>query len=142
MCKNALHIPADVDMPVRVIDLDAGLGELRNLQAAVGGLVDVQAHSEGDLWCSDSGRVDGLAVNVRVNVWMLNDSAAAKMGRVGEHMVIYGDVVMTGLPNWEGDTTPVTQAMIDYFSGLVVSADALRDWDTRYVGVKVTDWEL
>lgn len=142
MPKHALLIPADVNQPVQVIDLNAGPGELPNLQAAVGGLVDVQAHPEGDLWCNDSGRICGLPVNVRVGAWMLNQSASAAAGRVGESMVIYGDVVMTGPPDRNGDTTPISQTMIDYFAGLVVSADALRDWDIRSVDVTVADWDI
>jgi hypothetical protein len=142
MSKHALLIPADVTRPALVIDLTAGRGELGNLQAAVGGLVEVQAHPEGDLWCNDSGRIDGLPVNVRVNVWMLNESAAAKASRVAEGMVIYGDVVVTGPPDRDGDTTPVSSALVDHFTRMSVSPDAVRDWDTRNLGVEVADWEI
>jgi hypothetical protein len=142
MSKQALLIPADPTQPAKVIDLDSGPGELRNLQAAVGGLVEVQAHPEGDLWCNDSGRLDGLPINVRVSRWLIAQSTASQEGRFGEGMIVYGDVVVTGPPDREGDTTPVDPEMVSLFTSLTVSPDALRDWDTRNVDVVVTDWDV
>ena len=67
-----------------MIDLHAGDDEVRNLQSEVGGVFDVVAHRECDLWINDEGRINGSPVNVRVSHWVLNASEKAKEGRVGE----------------------------------------------------------
>jgi hypothetical protein len=86
-----------------------GLGwSLANLQQNVGGLIDVVAHREGDFWINDEGRINGSPVNVRVTNWVLNDSALAKQGRAGEWSVIFGDVVITGGPDREGESSSRT----------------------------------
>jgi hypothetical protein len=137
---NALVVPADPQEPVRVIDLNSGNGSLANLQQAVGGLVDVQAHAEGDLWLNDEGRINDSPVNVRVTHWVLNDSAMAREGRVGEWSVLYGDIVVTGPPDREGETTPVDPKLVAYFDGLRLDPQSVAEWDTRDVNWIVTDW--
>lgn len=140
MEMRALLIPADPTKPVSVIDLNAGPGSLKNLQGAVGGYVEVQAHAEGDLWLNEEGRLIDLPINVRANRFLLSDSQLAKEHEVSERGIMYGDVVMTGPPDREGDSTPVSQEMIDYFSGLQLSKDSMRDWDIRTVEVELMEW--
>jgi Domain of unknown function (DUF3846) len=137
---DALVVPADPKEPVRVLDLNAGDGSLDNLQKAVGGLVDCVAHREGDLWINDEGRINGSPVNVRVSHWVLNESAMAQEGRVGEWSVLYGDVVVTGRSDREGESTAVDPKLVAYFKGLDLSRDAVADWDVRSVGFVVMDW--
>jgi hypothetical protein len=137
---DALVVPADPTEPVRVIDLDSGAGQLDNLQKAVGGFVEVQANSERDLWIHDEGRINDSPVNVRASHWVLNDSQMAKEGRAGEWSVLYGDVVVTGPPDREGDSTAVDPKLVAYFSDLELSQDAVADWDVRNVQVIVTEW--
>ena len=127
----ALLVPADPGIPVRIIDLSEGKSSLAVLQKAVGGAVEVQAHDEGDLWLNDEGRLIDLPINVRVNHWMVNDSTRARHHHVGESLVMYGDVVITGPPDHHGDTTAVHQHMIDYFQNLHLSPNAMKDWDIR-----------
>jgi hypothetical protein len=137
---NALIVPADPQERVRVVDLNSGDGSLANLQHAVGGLVDVVAHPEGDIWINDEGRINDSPVNVRVTHWVLNDSAMAKEGQVGEWSVLYGDIAVTGPPDREGETTPVDPKLVAYFDGLELSRESVADWDTREVGWAVMDW--
>jgi hypothetical protein len=137
---DALVIPADPAEQVRLIDLDAGDGSLANLQKAVGGFVEVQAHSEGDIWLNDEGRINDSRVNIRASHWVLNDSAMSREGRVGEWSVLYGDVVVTGPPDREGESTAVDPKLVAYFQGLELSQDAVADWDVRNVQVSVTEW--
>ena len=64
----------------------------------------------------------------------------AKEGRAWEGAVIYGDVVITGPPEYgEAEVDP---AMVDYFSSLELSPNAVADWDVRNVEWKVTSWDL
>ena len=138
---DALVVPADPQQPVRVIDLDAGDGSLANLQKAVGdGFVDVSRHREADIWVHDEGRLIDLPVNVRATHWALNDSALAKEGAVGEWHVLYGDVVVTGLADREGDCTAVDPALVEHFSSLQLASNAVDDWNTRSVGFTITSW--
>jgi Domain of unknown function (DUF3846) len=98
---DALVVPADPQEPVRVIDLDAGSDQVKNLQKEVGGVFDIVGHRECDLVINDVGRIDGSPVNVRVTHFVLNDSTMAKEGRAWEGAVIYGDVVITGPPQYQ-----------------------------------------
>jgi hypothetical protein len=77
-----------------------------------------------------------------VTNWVLNDSALAKQGRAWEGAVIYGDVVITGPPDREGESTAVDPALVDYFSSLQLAPNAVDDWTTRDIRVIVTDWDL
>jgi hypothetical protein len=139
---DALVVPADPEEPLRVIDLNAGNDQLKNLQREVGGLIDIVEHKECDLVINDEGRINGSPVNVRVTHFVLNDSIMAKEGRAWEGAVIYGDVVITGGPDREGDQTAVSREMIDYFSSLELDRNAMRDWDVRNVEWRVTTWDL
>lgn len=139
---EALVVPADPREPVRVIDLDQSGDRLANLQKEVGGWVDAVAHREGDLWINDEGRINGSPVNVRITYWELNDSALAKEGRAGEWNVVFGDCVVTGCPDREGNITAVDPALVDYFSALELSPMAVDDWTTRDITVIVTEWDL
>jgi hypothetical protein len=60
---NALVIPADPQEPVRMIDLDAGSDQVKNLQKEVGGVLDIVGHMECDLVINDEGRINGSPVN-------------------------------------------------------------------------------
>jgi hypothetical protein len=138
---DALVVPADPKEPVRVIDLNAGGDQLKNLQREVDGLIDMVGHRECDLVINDEGRINGSPVNVRVTHWILQDSTMAKEGRAWEGAVIYGDVVITGPPQ-HGEATEVGPAIVDYFSSLELSPNAVADWDVRNVEWKVTSWDL
>jgi hypothetical protein len=138
---DALVVPADPREPVRVIDLDAGGDQVKNLQSELGGVFDIVGHKECDLVINDEGRIDGSPENVRVTHWILQDSTMAKEGRAWEGAVIYGDVVITGPPEY-GEATEVDPAMVDYFSSLELSPNAVADWDVRNVEWKVTSWDL
>lgn len=94
---DALVVPTDPSEPVRVINLNAGNDQLKNLQREVGGLIDIVEYTECDLVINDEGRINGS--HVRVTHFVLNDSTMAKVGRAWEGAVIYGDVVITGGPD-------------------------------------------
>jgi hypothetical protein len=79
---------------------------------------------------------------VRVTHFVLNDSTMAKEGRAWEGAVIYGDVVISGGPDREGDQTAVSREMIDHFGSLQLDQNALWDWDVRNVEWRVTTWDL
>jgi hypothetical protein len=84
----ALLVPADPRQPVRVIDIDAGGDQLRNLQHSLGGLIDVVTQKEVDII------INGSLVNVRASHWVLNDSQMTQEGSAGEWSVLYGDVAL------------------------------------------------
>lgn len=65
----------------------------------------------------------------------------AREGRAWEGAVIYGDVVITGPPK-RGESTEVDPALVDYFSSLQLSSNAVADWDVRNVDWRVTSWDL
>jgi hypothetical protein len=65
----------------------------------------------------------------------------AKEGRAWEGAVIYGDVVITGPPQY-GYATEVDPALVDYFGSLQLSPNAVADWDVRNVDWRVTSWEF
>jgi hypothetical protein len=123
-----------------VIDLDAGDGSLANLQQAVAGFVEVQAHTEGDIWLNDEGRINGLPLNVRATHWVLRDSSMAKQALTWEGSTLYGDCVVTGPADREGEITPVDPELVAYFDGLDRSEVAVADWSERNVEWTVTDW--
>lgn len=138
---HGLLIPVDPTKPVSLVDLSRDADDSTGaLQRLVGGRIDVQAHDEGDFWLNDDGRLIDLAINVRVNHWVLNESTAARQGEVGEFTMVYGDVVMTGPPDAEGDITSVDPRMAEYFQALRVNPNALKDWDVRNVEWTVQDW--
>lgn len=78
---DALVVPTDPSEPVRVINLNAGNDQLKNLQREVGGLIDIVEYTECDLVINDEGRINGS--HVRVTHFVLNDSTMAKVGRLG-----------------------------------------------------------
>jgi Domain of unknown function (DUF3846) len=137
---DALVVPADPKEPVRVIDLNAGRDQVKNLQKEVGGVFDIVGHRECDLVINDEGRINGSHVNVRISHFVLNDSTMAKEGRAWEGAVIYGDVVITGPPQ-RGESTEVDPGLVDYFSSPQLSPNAMADWDVRNVEWRVTTWD-
>ena len=138
---DALVVPADPQQPVRVINLGAGGDQVNNLQKEVGGVFDIVAHRECDLVINDECRINGSPVNVRISHFVLNDSTMVKEGRAWEGAVIYGDVVITGPPQ-RGESTEVDQALVNCFSSLEFSPNAMADWDVRNVTWRVTSWDL
>ena len=107
-----------------------------------GGPIDIVGHRECDLVINDEGRINGSPVNLRITHWILNDSMLAKEGRAYEWSVLYGDVVVTGPPDLKGDLTEVDPALVNYFSSLQLSRNAVDDWTTREVGLDGDDWNL
>jgi hypothetical protein len=81
---DALVVPADPQEPVRVIDLEAGGDQVKNMQREVGGVFDIVAHRECDLVINDEGRINGSPVNVRISHFVLNDSTMAKEAAPGK----------------------------------------------------------
>jgi hypothetical protein len=138
---DALVVPADPQEPVRVVDLDAGGDQVNNLQREVGGVFDIVAHRECDLVINDEGRINGSPSERQDQPLVLNDSTMAKEGRAWEGAVIYGDVVITGPPQ-RGESTDVDPALVDYFSSLQLSPNAMADWHVRNVDWRVTSWDL
>ena len=134
-------MPADPQEPVRVVDLDAGGDQVNNLQREVGGVFDIVAHRECDLVINDEGRINGSPSERQDQPLVLNDSTMAKEGRAWEGAVIYGDVVITGPPQ-RGESTDVDPALVDYFSSLPLSPNAMADWHVRNVDWRVTSWDL
>jgi hypothetical protein len=142
---RALVVPADPEQPVEVIDLDKDGDRLAALQQAVGGFVEVQAHREGDLWLNDSGRIDGQPLNDRATHFAINLSERAKAGEFRgfeDYACIYGDVVVTGPVDDEGEITPVRQDMVDLFKGLEINPHALDDFrmGQELPPVIITEW--
>ena len=137
---DALVVPADPQKAVKVIDLNAGDGSYANLRKEIGGTLDVVEHAEGDIWIHDTGRIDGHPINVRVSHWVLNTSQLAHEGRAGEWSVIFGDCVITGGPDREGESTAVDPALVEHFSSLQLAPNAVDDWTTRELRVIITDW--
>jgi hypothetical protein len=132
----ALVVPADPDEPTRRIDLNDG-DHVTILRREVGGPFDVQAHAEAELWLHDEGRIIGLPINVRVNHWTLNESTRAKEGTIGEPQIIYGDVLVAGPADEQGEITPLDDRLASYFENLQLNKNALSDWDIRN-----TEWTI
>lgn len=138
---HGLVVPADVNEPVRVVDLrDGGRPVYRALQEHVGGTIEVVAVKEGDVWCNDEGRILDQPLNVRAAHWMLHDSTDGREGRIGEGQLVYGDVVITGGPDLVGDTTSVSPELVTTFEAMDVNQGAMKDWDVRSTDVTITVW--
>jgi hypothetical protein len=63
---RGLVIPADPRKPTSLVQLNRDI-EVNTLQDLVGGLIEVQAHHDGDIWLNEEGRLIDLPINVRVN---------------------------------------------------------------------------
>lgn len=138
-----LVIPADVDAPVYVTDLrESSRPVYQALQEHVGGMIEVVAFEEGDIWCNDEGRLINLPLNARACHWMLHDSSAGRHGRVHEGQLVYGDVVITGCPDSVGDATSVSSGLVERFESLTMSPEAMKDWDVRTINVTITTWQF
>jgi Domain of unknown function (DUF3846) len=83
---DALVVPADPQEPVRVIDLNAGGDQVKNLQKELGGVFDIVGHKECDLVINDEGRIDGSPVNVRVTHWILQNSTMGRKAAPGKEL--------------------------------------------------------
>jgi hypothetical protein len=139
---KAIVVPADPTQPTRIVDLNQGdeaprQQQVTNLQREVGGHFDAQSHPEADLWFHDEGRLLDMPINVRVAHWQLNDARRGQTGLIGEGQLIYGDVVVTGPADDEGEITPVDEHLVSYFEELKLSKNAMSEWDIRS-----TDWSI
>jgi hypothetical protein len=77
-----------------------------------------------------------------VTHWALNSSELAQEGRAYEYSVIYGDCVITGPPDRQGESTAIDPALVEHFSSLQLAPNAIDDWTTRNVGFTVAIWEF
>lgn len=118
---KGLTITVGVDGPgftYTVTEFDGGLKEL---QAAVGGLVEVVPTHEGvTMWCNEEGKYTGLPVNrLAMDVWIRWDVHRCML--VGKDWLA-GSVVVTGGSDRYGNTTDLGAAERRWV--LRVAADA------------------
>lgn len=101
-----LAVGVTVDGQVLMLDLNKVDSELATLQEAVGGWIQAVDLKDGmSLYLNEEGKVYGLEPNP-VATKYFEDSYG-----VGSD-VIMGDVVFTGLPDHNGDTTSLTTAQM------------------------------
>jgi hypothetical protein len=111
-----LFIPADSSVPVRIGTLTDGRDQVARL---VGGYPERTTYDhDADMFVNGTGRVEGQQLNGRATDYILNESAAAKQGKMTnaaqDGYVLYGDVVVTG-PSADR-FTGVPDRLIDLFS--------------------------
>lgn len=96
-----------------------GIPELEDLQAAVGGYVQVlEVKSEITMWCNEDVPEKFMGVPRRewenpLATWLVQDA--------GINDVIAKDVAFTGGPDEEGETTGLTEEQVEYLRGKVLS---------------------
>ncbi|MCA4995155.1 DUF3846 domain-containing protein [Tsukamurella tyrosinosolvens] len=106
---EALKIPADQSYPAEVITFKAGDGD--EINKVVGGrfeAIDSTTTYELSFWCNDEGKLIGLPVNDRATLllWSTNHAFINRD-------VLAGDVLVTGWPDSEGDTTSASKELLD-----------------------------
>lgn len=105
--------------PPAMIDLPEDGGRLKALQRHVGGLVEVVALRQlgADLWANDNGKYEcrdwvpgenGADGHFQPQINPLATFLARNEESIHPTDYIAGNVVMTGPPGSEGETTPVT----------------------------------
>lgn len=101
-----LAVSVTVDGQVLVLDLEKSESELATLQNAVGGWIQAVDLKDGmSMYLNEEGKVYGLEPNP-VATKYFEDSYG-----VGSDVVV-GDVVFTGLPDRNGDTTAITSTQL------------------------------
>ena len=95
-------VQVTVDGRIRVIDLDTVESELSTLQDAVGGWIQALDVVGGmSMYLNEEGKILGLPINPVGTAYFVDTWGEG-------HDVINGDVVFTGLPDNEGETTGLT----------------------------------
>jgi hypothetical protein len=95
-------VKVTTDGQVTVLDLDSVDSELRALQEAVGGWIQaVDVVGDMSIYLNEEGKMIGLPINPVATSYFDETWGAGRD-------VINGDVVFTGLPDSEGDTTGLT----------------------------------
>jgi hypothetical protein len=101
-----LAVSVTVDGQVLVLDLNKAESELGALQRAVGGWIQAVDLKNGmSMYLNEEGKVYGLEPNP-VATKYFEDTYG-----VGSDVVV-GDVVFTGLPDANGDTTSITSTQL------------------------------
>lgn len=101
-----LAVGVTVEGHVLVLDLNKADSELSALQSAVGGWIQAVDLKDGmSMYLNEEGKVHGLDLNP-VATKYFEDTYG-----VGSDVIV-GDVVFTGLPDKNGDTTSVTSAQL------------------------------
>lgn len=101
-----LAVGVTVEGHVLVLDLNEADSELSALQSAVGGWIQAVDLKDGmSMYLNEEGKVHGLDLNP-VATKYFEDTYG-----VGSDVIV-GDVVFTGLPDGNGDTTAVTSAQL------------------------------
>lgn len=101
-----LAVGVTVEGHVLALDLNKADSELSVLQNAVGGWIQAVDLKDGmNMYLNEEGKVHGLDLNpVATKYW--EDSYGVDTD------IIVGDVVFTGLPDENGDTTSITTAQL------------------------------
>lgn len=103
---SKLAVRVTVDGQVQVLDLNTVDSELETLQSAVGGWIQaVNVVGGMSMYLNEEGKILGLPKN-RIATSYFDDTFGE-----GEDIVV-GDVVFTGLPDREGDTTSLTSTQL------------------------------
>lgn len=114
---KALHVPADPEQPVRVVNVRVtDLGDITRL---VGGgfLTTARFDRDSVVLVDDEGIRKGLPTNERATTWMLEHSDAARQGRMrgaDPGYQLYGNAVMLG-DDAGGEMTDVPARLVQYF---------------------------
>lgn len=107
-------VRVDVEGAVSVVSADSAGGVLRELQAGVGGMVDVVGLPEGiDMWVNDEG----------MYTESVNAAASLLLGYLGGQPVIWG-AVMFAAHDDEGETTALSAEQIAALAVWCEAADA------------------
>jgi hypothetical protein len=101
-------VKVSTDSTIEILDLDAPVGSLAVLQAAVDGYVQaVDLNESMTLWCNEEGKMVGLPRNdFATRMWEK---------RFGATDIIVGNAVFTGGVNEEGKTLGLTDEQIAWF---------------------------
>jgi hypothetical protein len=105
--KTALRI--NTDLTTEVLDLDTDSYE--KLSGAVGGMIQaVDVADDLTLWCNEEGKLIGLQPNIiGTSLWEQ---------RFGATDIIAGNIVLTGGPDDEGDSLPLSAAWLENLQGM------------------------
>lgn len=107
---TGIVIPAELEQPVYTIDYDRG--DTKSMRETVGGPFDVVDTDDpaASVWLNDEGIINGLPQNVRATMFIW-----AGKPRLRGVQGYFGDTLVTGQPDEEGETTTVSGDILRLF---------------------------
>lgn len=106
---TGIIVPADPDSDITQVVFERG--DLEYMQRVVGGYVEAtdMPRVKATIWSNDEGAIIKLPVNVRASEFLYKFAPEHE-----GHNIMFGDVLITGLPDKDGDTQSVTAVVQRY----------------------------